>query len=363
MQEKLGLLDLGAVRGEGLHATRPRPSATSPATSCRARSGTQVHGGLDAVSGDPRYGDTSAPRPVAEYLREALEKNWFPMFPAPGERRRCSLSIFGNVLRHSRNNTRLRETLWPKVKLARRRQLPHERDRALRRHRPAGRVLVREDRPQVPRRRSSPTCTSATAPRRRSAKPSPSGRSSRCSREAVAREARRRDLAAVRDIADVERDARRARRGVHRPRPLRPRRRREGAGVHPRVLVASRKNVRSPTCASAGAVRFAGTGTPGRHGRLLQRLLARPSRSCRTSWFVEKKQRWPTLTGRQQFYVDHPWFLECGEALPTLQAAAQAPAATTRWCSAAATRAGASTRTWRDQRPMLRLQRGEPVVY
>ncbi len=34
-------------------------------------------------------------------------------------------------------------------------------------------------------------------------------------------------------------------------------------------------------------------------------------------WFVEKKQRWPTLTGRQQFYIDHPWFLECGEALPT----------------------------------------------
>ena len=33
-------------------------------------------------------------------------------------------------------------------------------------------------------------------------------------------------------------------------------------------------------------------------------------------WFVEGKEPWPTLTGRQQFYIDHPWYLETGEALP-----------------------------------------------
>ena len=32
--------------------------------------------------------------------------------------------------------------------------------------------------------------------------------------------------------------------------------------------------------------------------------------------FVEKKERYPTLTGRQQFYVDHPLFLKVGEELP-----------------------------------------------
>ena len=32
--------------------------------------------------------------------------------------------------------------------------------------------------------------------------------------------------------------------------------------------------------------------------------------------FVEKKRPYPTLSGRQQFYVDHPWFLEVGEQIP-----------------------------------------------
>ncbi len=32
-------------------------------------------------------------------------------------------------------------------------------------------------------------------------------------------------------------------------------------------------------------------------------------------WFTEMKNSWPTLTGRQQFFIDHEWFLEAGEAL------------------------------------------------
>jgi DMSO reductase family type II enzyme molybdopterin subunit len=33
-------------------------------------------------------------------------------------------------------------------------------------------------------------------------------------------------------------------------------------------------------------------------------------------WHTEKKQPFPTLTRRAQFYIDHDWFLEAGEALP-----------------------------------------------
>ena len=33
-------------------------------------------------------------------------------------------------------------------------------------------------------------------------------------------------------------------------------------------------------------------------------------------WHVERGQPYPTLTRRAQFYIDHPWFLEAGEALP-----------------------------------------------
>ena len=81
-----------------------------------------------------------------------------------------------------------------------------------------------------------------------------------------------------------------------------------------------------------------------------------------SQWFVEQKEPWPTLTGRQQFYIDHPWFMEADEALPRHK---EPPAAGgnyplrltgghTRWSIHSA---------WRDQAFMLQLQRGEPVVY
>ncbi len=81
-----------------------------------------------------------------------------------------------------------------------------------------------------------------------------------------------------------------------------------------------------------------------------------------SQWFVEKKRSWPTLTGRQQFYLDHPWFLAAGEQLPCFK---QPPGSGgpyplrltgghTRWSIHA---------IWRDDPLLLRLQRGEPVAY
>jgi DMSO reductase family type II enzyme molybdopterin subunit len=79
-------------------------------------------------------------------------------------------------------------------------------------------------------------------------------------------------------------------------------------------------------------------------------------------WFVRDKQPWPTLTGRQQFLLDHEWFVRAGEALPVYKPAPDAgglfplrlTGGHTRWSVHA---------IWRDTKLMLRLQRGEPVVY
>lgn len=77
---------------------------------------------------------------------------------------------------------------------------------------------------------------------------------------------------------------------------------------------------------------------------------------------LEKKQPWSTLTGRVQFYVDHPWYLELDEALlrhkePPL-AGGDFPLTMTgghaRWSIHA---------TWRTDPIMLRLQRGEPCLW
>jgi DMSO reductase family type II enzyme molybdopterin subunit len=78
--------------------------------------------------------------------------------------------------------------------------------------------------------------------------------------------------------------------------------------------------------------------------------------------FTKYKWRWPTFTGRQQFYLDHTWFLESGEALPTHKESPKAGgdypfqlvSCHSRWSIHS---------TFRDTPLLLRLQRGEPVLY
>ncbi|MBW2241915.1 MAG: molybdopterin-dependent oxidoreductase [Deltaproteobacteria bacterium] len=78
--------------------------------------------------------------------------------------------------------------------------------------------------------------------------------------------------------------------------------------------------------------------------------------------FTKYKWSWPTFSGRQQFYIDHPWFLEAGEAHPVHKASPKAGgdypfrlvSCHSRWSIHS---------TWRDLPMLLRLQRGEPAIY
>ncbi|MFQ5505822.1 MAG: molybdopterin-dependent oxidoreductase [Planctomycetota bacterium] len=80
------------------------------------------------------------------------------------------------------------------------------------------------------------------------------------------------------------------------------------------------------------------------------------------SHFTKHKWSWPTFSGRQQFYIDHRWFLEAGEALPTHKGSPKAGgdypfqlvSCHSRWSIHS---------TWRDTPLLLRLQRGEPALY
>jgi nitrate reductase alpha subunit len=79
-------------------------------------------------------------------------------------------------------------------------------------------------------------------------------------------------------------------------------------------------------------------------------------------WFHKHKDPWPTLTGRQQFYIDHPWYMEVGEELAVhkepVAAGGPYPLRLTgghnRWSQHSIMRAN---------QPLLRLQRGAPVAY
>jgi nitrate reductase alpha subunit len=77
---------------------------------------------------------------------------------------------------------------------------------------------------------------------------------------------------------------------------------------------------------------------------------------------VQKRPR-RTLVGRQQFYIDHDWFLKLGEALPAYQPPVpEDDAKYPLFCNTPHGRWSIHS-TWRDNRYMLRLQRGVPLVH
>lgn len=78
--------------------------------------------------------------------------------------------------------------------------------------------------------------------------------------------------------------------------------------------------------------------------------------------FSERKYRWPTLTGRQQFYIDHPWFVAAGEALPVYKPSPKAGGDYPLQMVSCHARWSVHS-IWRDTPLLLRLQRGEPVLY
>jgi DMSO reductase family type II enzyme molybdopterin subunit len=110
-----------------------------------------------------------------------------------------------------------------------------------------------------------------------------------------------------------------------------------------------------------GYARYTGVGTsPSQIGHATD--IAPDDTITANTWQVQGKQPWPTLTRRMQFYIDHAFFLELGEELPVHKDnpplggdyPLQMTGGHTRWSIHA---------SWRDDRNMLGLQRGEPVIY
>jgi DMSO reductase family type II enzyme molybdopterin subunit len=70
------------------------------------------------------------------------------------------------------------------------------------------------------------------------------------------------------------------------------------------------------TLREKGAIRFSGWGIVG-HGPSQASPLRPDEVHNPFRWHTEEKVPYDTLTRRAQFYIDHEWFLEAGEALPT----------------------------------------------
>ncbi len=79
-------------------------------------------------------------------------------------------------------------------------------------------------------------------------------------------------------------------------------------------------------------------------------------------FFIQDFKPYPTATGRMQFYIDHPWYVEADEALPTYKKAPVVGGDQEFWLIGGHTRWSIHSQ-WRENPTMLRLQRGEPALW
>jgi DMSO reductase family type II enzyme molybdopterin subunit len=77
---------------------------------------------------------------------------------------------------------------------------------------------------------------------------------------------------------------------------------------------------------------------------------------------TDRKEAWTTLTGRIQFYVDHDWFIELGEAFPEHKDSIKAGGEYPIQVIGGHARHSIQS-TWADNALMLQLQRGEPLMW
>jgi DMSO reductase family type II enzyme molybdopterin subunit len=76
-----------------------------------------LHGGLLELSEKHGSWDPHLRRPVAEYVREALDKGWQFVVPGPGKAPRILFNMGGNFIRRGRATQELVRTLLPKLRL------------------------------------------------------------------------------------------------------------------------------------------------------------------------------------------------------------------------------------------------------
>jgi anaerobic selenocysteine-containing dehydrogenase len=319
-----------------------------------------IHGGLGDMQLSEEYADPALPRSPASYVEEALAKGHFPIgTPRDAEPPDIVVSAGNNVLRNNRMGDRIRDTLFAKARLVvdinfRMSQTGRHADILL----PAAGWYEKIGLKYMISLAPYFTFGDRAVPPLGESKPEWEIYSLLCQR--IAAEARKRGVSTIRgfdgrirDLSkldtifsgdghfgpDAEEDVMRfmlKMSGVSKDVTLEDLRR-EGA-------------IRIPTLGNIG-------GSDGIHSDYSPDEPLVPLRD-----FVEKKNPYPTLTGRQQFYIDHPWYLETGEGLPTHKDTPKMggdyPLALTaghaRWSIHS---------MWRDNALMLRLQRGEPIVY
>ncbi|MDP3939243.1 MAG: molybdopterin-dependent oxidoreductase [Deltaproteobacteria bacterium] len=318
-----------------------------------------VHGGLDKVAGKPELGDPTQGVSLDKAVATALDKGWMPVFPAPGKDPKVFIFTGPNPLRRWPAPQVIKETLWPKFDLIasvnfRMSTTTLLSDLVL----PAAgyyeKIGIKYTMSYVPyvifgdqavkplhESRDEWDIVASLAKRIQNRaqaaglKPLEAPQGEPC------------DLGRVYDQWSENG------------------RFKEGDPVSGMQYILDRSDVTAGLTweearkRRAVPIKSAGPYAP---VNAIGTTVSGPGPVAPSQWFVAEKEPWPTLTGRQQFYIDHPWYMRAGEALPTAKPAPPTGGAHPFILSGGHTRWSVHT-MWRDQRHMLRLQRGEPVIY
>ena len=317
-----------------------------------------VHGGLLEVSGRSQEWDPHLKRPVQAYLHEALDKGYQYVFPKPGNPPRIIFEYGSNILRRLRAYPSLFTHLFPKLHafvtidwrmtssaLASDYVLPA-----------AGWYEKAEHKwgtPLMPYIHAGSKAASFHEAK-------PDWEVCALLAKAIQERARSRGIATFKDRQGNERPLQSVyddftMNGSYTEHDD------EKVAADIVQLSSNLSGVDWEQLKAKGYARFTGIGTS---GVSIGNACDIPANDTVApfQYHVEKKEPYPTLTRRIQFYIDHPFYLELGETLPVHK---EPPAAGgnyplllsgghTRWSIHSA---------WRDDAHMLRLQRGRPIMY
>ena len=319
-----------------------------------------VHGGLLALSEKHNSWDPHLKRPLAEYVKEAFAKKWQFVTPGPQKEPRAMFAFGGNFLRRARGTNELIRTLLPKLALLVTIDwrmcstglysdyvLPacswYERDATFMMGMPVGPFVHINVKASEPLYESKSEWEIFVLLARK-----------------LTERARERGIAGYKDRQGRERrldqlEDKVTFGGLYTEED-------EEAIARDAFLNASNvERLDWEEAKTQGFAQYTGVGKVMRSiGNACDIEAGEPV--VPLTWHVQKKEPYPTLTRRIQFYIDHDWYFELGEALPTHKehprAGGDYPLQITgghaRWSIHS---------DWVDDALLLRLQRGRPVVF
>ncbi len=341
-----------------LGVIKPGPRMMENAIASRSRSMGSVpshlflyhHGGLAQMQDDDAARDPSLPRPAREYMKEAVEKDWVMVRPAPDNRPRVLFMSGVNPLRRWPAPQQVERVLWPKLDLIvsldfRLSTTGMKSDLLL----PAAGYYEKSG------IKYAVALVPYTVVGERAV--SPLGESMSewkvMARLAEAIEKRAGERGIEGELASF--GQRFLEDGRYKP---------DGQEEIIDTILQTSSPTLGTTWAQArksGAIRMKSVGgwttLSGVGSDFSEDGTLAPSRV-----HVQDKSAWPTLTGRQQFYLDHEWFREADEVLPRWKPLPMAGGEHPIFLTGGHTRWSIHA-IWRAHPELLRLQRGEPAMW